>query len=212
MDPKSTQQPPRLFEVMRRRIANNSDEGAVLNAGWQAMQTADPRLAAAVQKLPPSVAQQAVLQYTNAIRLGKDAEAGTMATQAVRTQLAEFAKQAQAQQASGFFRRASKPYTVEDFDRDLTPPAQQDGNAIGAFAGLRKFTPAPDPQAGLQQAFQGVRDKYNQFNNAKKTDYEKNLLWGNPDGTPVASKELTVPKDWAVPQPNLIKPADNYLP
>ncbi len=183
-----------------KSIRNNSDSGAVLNAGWQAMQQIDPRLAAAVQKLPPQLQQQAVLQYTNAIRMGKDNEASAMATQTVRTQLAEMAKQPAPQsRTDNIFARIAarrKPYGVEDFDRDLTPPAQQEGGAISAFSGLRKFASAPDQKPSPQQAFQAVREKSNAYNGPQEVIFP----WDKP-----AQKELSAPKDWAIPQNQLIK-------
>lgn len=179
-----------------KSIKNNSDSGAVLTAGWQAMQQVEPRLAAAVQKLPPQLQQQAVLQYTNAIRMGKESDAAAMTTQTVRTQLAEFAKQPQ-QKPSSFFGNKQKPYGVEDFDRDLTPPAQSPAQQPRTFGNLSKAQPAqPDPQ----QAFQAVRDKYGAYNGPQEVIFP---------GQQAAQKELIVPNNWTIPKPEQPQPVNS---
>lgn len=176
-----------------KRVQNNSDPASVLEAGWSAMQQLDPRLAEAIQKMPPQVAQQAVLQYTNAIRMGKESEASKMATDQVRIGLTEFAKNPPAQPPQtgmGRFGRApSAGYEISDvnaFDGAMNPP-QSKGFLPGAAAfGAQPRT--PDAAA----AFKGVKDSYNKYNYANREVVMP--------GDALAQKDLSAPPDW-LPRP-----------
>lgn len=194
------------IRAMRGQMQNSSDPGAVLEAGWAAMQQADPRLAQAVSQLPPSVAQQAVLQYTNAIRSGKDADASTMAAQHIRTSLAEMAKPQPMRASKAVARMAAggtgegapnpQPQGISSLEAFEAAMAPQPVAATRALPRFRKG-PAPaiaQPAAPSQpDVFQKVRDSYNNFNTANQSEYQKNLLW---DAGPAPQKDLTVPTGW----------------
>jgi hypothetical protein len=217
--------------VLSRRFSklarNSSDGSAVLDAGWGAMQAAAPKLAKAVMQMPPQVAQGVILQYTNAIRLGKDAEASTLASQFARDSLNAYSQQPRKEprgfgnQAilSKFARRLSnggnaQPAPKMDaawFDSFMsaeeapTPqPQNPAGQGMRTPRGLARLvsklrdsgnlipatpaaTPAaPDPNA----AFQNVKNAYNSYNQAGMGEYEKNLLWSQPQ------RDIKVADNW----------------
>ena len=194
-----------IVDSIRGQARNSSDPGAVLDAGWRAMQSADPRLAAAVNQMPPQVAQQVVLQYTNAIRLGKDADASNMAAQAAREGLAAYSQNQQGQQprmrmGGGVLnnfkmnpqprQQAPQLTDVAAFDKMLAP---QQGPAAGIGASMQ---PAPAPTA---QTFQGVRDTFQNYSMSGYSDSERNVAksYGDQFLDKSKLKDLTVPQDWA---------------
>lgn len=177
-----------MTKVVRARlqgIIGSSDTNAVLDAGWQAMQAAHPNLAKAVVGMPPQVAQGVVMQYTNAIRLGKEGEAEQRATEAAKSLLASYKPTEQKHGFEGLIQR-------------LTAPQNRTGTQINdtnAFDGFMSSQQQAAPQANTAQAFQGVKDKYNAYNDAQPQGYEKDLLWGKPQ------YDLKAPKYW-IPDSN----------
>lgn len=187
-----------MSKIVRNTLRNSSDAGEVLNAGWAAMQQADPKLAAAVQKLPPSIAQQAVLQYTNAIRSGKEAEASVLATQAIRTQLAETTNQPGASpnpKPKILSRGAANPYDLSAFESDLNQPDQK---VMRGFSSANSKNEAM--QQNNQQAFAEVKNKYGAY----KNNANKELIWQQPE------VDLSAPKDWAPVVPNNLNAPNPY--
>jgi hypothetical protein len=186
------------FRFGNRRNLASSDAAAVLDAGWQAMQSADPRLAAAVQKMPPQIAQQAILQYTNAIRMGKDKEAFSMAADAARQGFSS--QQQQQAQQSGLQQRfrasamgqEQSPYDLKAFESDLA--AQQQPAPQASKAGLGSFRNALgqqlDQAPGLpppEKALQNVREKGVAYDGPQEVIFP----WDKP-----AQKNLTIPEGW----------------
>ena len=186
------------------------------------MQNFDPKLASAVSQMPPQVAHQVVLQYTNAIRMGKETEASTLASQAAKAGLDAFAQsQAAAPKAGPRIGRLSlgmqpqtPAYGVSDsntFDKalqhDPSPmvfggsPLRKSGIVLSA---VTPAVSARQEQAKLE-AFKNVKDKYNAYNLANQSEYEKGLIWQKPK-----DKEITVPSNWSIPQgAEQLNPFDN---
>lgn len=208
-----------LLARLRGTAKNSSDPQGVLQAGWSAMQTTDPRLAQAVVKLPPQLAQQAVLQYTNAIRSGKETEAGKIATDFIRTGLESYA-QSQAAQPSqpgrvpvirfGKGSGAGSKYPIADvnaFDAYLAPkPEQGPGGLLGnRFRGLvGQVQPVPvDPQKA-SQAIQSVKKTYDEYALSGLPEEERavaqHYVYKTPDQAKL--KQLSVPEDWTPALPS----------
>jgi hypothetical protein len=198
----------KLRGFFAKRVQNNSDPASVLEAGWSAMQQMDPRLAEAIQKMPPQVAQQAVLQYTNAIRMGKEGDASKMATDQVRASLAQFAKSPPPpQQNPGIGGlRGAKPVSyeiadVDAFDNAIKP--QQEG-AGGMFSARKaQMFNAAAPAANQGNAFQQVKDSYNNYNYANREVVM-------PDDA-LRQKDLSVPSDWT-PRPRPVAGPSESIP
>lgn len=210
-----------MTKAVRNRLTglvkNSNDEASVLNAGWSAMQQADPNLAGAVQRMPPEVARGVVFQYTNAIRSNQDDKASELATQFAREQLALYAQNNP--QSSNPVRPARKVLgrssgmqppqigntdALDSFMANPTPFQNQQSQTATtsiprpsmfakSFKSLAaaKQPPAPkDPR----EAFDQVRNQYQAFNQANWGEYEKNLLWDKPP-----ERELTKPANWSIP-------------
>lgn len=194
-----------MTKIVRNRINNSSDQESVLNAGWSAMQTADPRLAAAVSQMPPQVAQRVVLQYTNSIRLGKESEASASAAQAARDALAAFAQPAGNQNPSGVrkpFASKAPAYGVSDlasFDKAIAPPQQ--GTQLGQnfWKSSQEAQQKAQQQAGAE-AFAGVKAADAKFQGPQEVIFPGDLP---------AQKDLTVPTNWSLPKPPEIQ---NQIP
>jgi hypothetical protein len=190
----------RLGNRLLRKNLASSDASAVLDAGWQAMQSADPKLAAAVQKMPPQIAQQATLQYTNAIRIGKDKEAFSMAADAARQGFSSQQRAQQTQQPrflAGAMGQAQNPYDLKAFESDLA--AQQQPAPQASKAGLGSFRNAlgqqPDQAPGptlAEKALQNVRGKSVAYDGPQEVIFP----WDKP-----AQKNLTIPEGWRPIQP-----------
>jgi hypothetical protein len=195
------------------RIAGKpqNNEAAVLNAGWTAMQKADPNLAGAVQRMPPEVARGVVFQYTNAVREGKDADASNMAMQFAREQLAAYAQNnPQSNKPTGPIRfrlggssggSSSTIGSADAFEKFMASPTpfqkpQSNTSSNPRNAMFSKLfsriaaqrNPAPK---NPQEAFDKVRNQYQAFNQSNWGEYEKNLVWDRPQ-----DRELTKPANW----------------
>jgi len=196
------------------QVKNSNDEASVLNAGWNAMQQADPNLAGAVQRMPPEVARGVVFQYTNAIRSNQDDQASALAMQFAREQLASYAQNnSQSSKPVGPIRfslgkssggSSSTIGNLDAFEKFMASPTpfQKPQSNTATTSGSRpnmlakvirsaaaaKQPPAPkDPR----EEFDKVRNQYQSFNKANWGDYEKNLLWDKPQ-----DRELTKPANW----------------
>ena len=166
-----------------RAGANSSDPAAVLDAGWKAMQTVDPRLAQAVAKMPPQIAQGAVMQYTNAIRMGKEAEASSMAIEAARAGLASLPATGQPAMNASSMRKmlggafgGQKRYEIGDidsFNKAIAAPPADPYQTIGRGI-LGKLGKSMQPKTqDNTPLYQDVRNKYDAYEMSGYTDEEK---------------------------------------
>jgi hypothetical protein len=193
-----------------------NNEAAVLNAGWTALQKADPNLANAVKQMPPELARGVVFQYTNAVRQGNDADASTAAMNFAREQLAAMSQNNQQQQApggligmrlGGILGRSSggssagpRVTSVDAFEQALSGKLQapaprplfSGGNPRNTMFAkfFQRLREGPAPKSP-QDALEKVRSQYQAFNQANWTEYDKNLLWDRP-----ADRELKAPDTW----------------
>jgi hypothetical protein len=212
----------KLFANIRGAISgkaaqNNTDPAAVLDAGWKAMQQADPTLAAAIGKMPPQVAQGAVMQYTNAIRMGKEAEASTMAAEAARAGFASMPAAAPGAPAArtgglrGIAGRlgAGQPQfeigDVDSFNKAIAPAAQ--APSAGGFKFGRLGQAAAQRSQALQQtqqqaAFKDVKDQYDAYEMSGYSDEDKKINASYGLGLdPEKKKNLSTYTGWSIKPP-----------
>ena len=150
---------------------NSSDPAAVLNAGWQAMQSVDKRLAAAVSQMPPQVARNVVMQYTNAIRLGKQADASALAIETAKAGLSQLTP------------NDARRYGVRDqasFDKAIAPAP--------AKAGFGVIAVNPAQQQKLSaDAFKNVNSAYKKYDSSQEV-----IMPGD-----YKPRELSLPDNWS---------------
>lgn len=188
---------------------DSSDESSVLSAGWEAMQAANPNMAAAVTKMPPQIANNVVLQYTNAIRMGQIDQANDMAINAARDSFASYA-QPEAKKVAGprigkaLAQSQTNPEMITDFasfESMLNAPQANTAKPSPFGPVARKINSTlgaskPQAQVNPQAAFSKVQDQYQKFNQAKWGDYEKALVWGRPK-----DRDLTGTGSWRPAEP-----------
>lgn len=198
------------FTPNSKAAQNNTDPASVLDAGWKAMQAADPGLATAIGKMPPQMAQNAVMQYTNAIRMGKEAEASAMAAEAVRAGFAATpapsASPASPKPRSMFggTGSAQPQYEIGDvdsFNKAIAPQAQAPRtgmNAWGGLSGRAVGTRTKEQQQAQQQnAFKGVKDAADNYEMSGYTDDEKKIYASYGVGLdPAKKKNLNTYTGW----------------
>jgi hypothetical protein len=180
----------------------SSDSSQVLSAGWEAMQAVNPRLAAAVQNMPPEIAQNVLLQYTNAIRLGKPESANEMALTAARDMFANYKPPetpTSLMQSAMFGKSLTRNVTgasnqINDYgslEKFMAEPTEQSAWSGSGFTLMGKVRQTPEQQQAA--AFGKVNDAYSAYNN-QQDEYSKNLLWGKP-----ADRDLTLPANGQMP-------------
>ena len=190
-----------LSAIGRHNQQPNVDESAVMNAGWEAMQKADPNLANAVMRMPPEIARGVVFQYTNAIRQGADDQASTLAANFAREQLASFSPSNLPGASLGGliggrmgalskFANKQRVYDVGAFEKAMSRQVQPQSLNLPRI----KSPFARQANVQPQDPFQAVRDQYKNFNQSGWSEYEKNLLWDRPQ-----DRDFQAPQNWAVP-------------
>ena len=194
-----------IANLSGKAAQNNTDPAAVLDAGWKAMQAADPGLATAIGKMPPQMAQNAVMQYTNAIRMGKETEASAMAAEAVRAGFASMQAPAPAAGLKRLGFLGNRPQheigDVNSFNKAIAPAAQVRAPRAFNFGRLGQLA-AQQQQTQQQSAFKSVKDQYDAYEMSGYTDDDKKISASYGMALdPAKKKTLAAPAGWSLPKP-----------